>query len=166
MDIRHTLRQFLLPSLTPKFLIRLVLVAVIAYFFFGYICIPLRIKGASMEPTYHDGRWNFCWRWAYLFSEPKRADVVLVRFAGSKVMLLKRIVALAGEQVEFRGGKLFVDGKEIAEPYVIYPCTWNLPPRQVEKGHVYVVGDNRNMPIEEHDFGQTPITRLRGKPLW
>jgi signal peptidase I len=92
--------------------------------------------------------------------------VVLVRFAGGKVMLLKRVVALAGEQVEFRAGKLFVDGKELAEPYVKFPYTWNLPPRQVAKGHVYVVGDNRKMSIAEHDFGQTPITRLRGKPLW
>jgi len=166
MDLRNTLRQFLLPSFTPRFLLRLALVAGVAYLFFGYLCIPLRIKGASMEPTYHDGSWNFCWRGAYLFSEPRRSEVVLVRFAGSKVMLLKRVVALAREQIEFRSGKLCVNGKELAEPYIKYPCTWNLPPRQVVPGQVYVIGDNRNMPIAEHDFGQTPITRIEGKPLW
>jgi len=166
MDIRKKLRQFFLPSLTPKFLIRVALVALVAYLFFGHICIPLRIKGSSMEPTYRDGSFNFCWRWAYLFSEPRRYDVVLVRFAGRKVMLLKRVVALEGEQLEFRDGKLFVNGKEIDEPYVKYPGTWNLPPRQVEKGHVYVVGDNRNMSMEIHNFGQTLKKRIRGTPLW
>jgi len=119
-----------------------------------------------MEPTYHNGRVNFCWRLRYLFSEPKRHDVVAVRFAGSKVMLLKRVVALEGERIEFRDGKLFVDGREIEEPYVLYPCDWNLSPRQVEKDRVYIVGDNRSMPIEDHHFGQASKGRVVGVPLW
>ena len=119
-----------------------------------------------MEPTYLNGGFNFCWRLQYIFSEPKRHDVVAVRFAGNRVMLLKRVVALEGESVAFRHGKLFVEGKEIDEPYVRYPCDWNLPPRQVKKDFVYVVGDNRNVPIQNHVFGQTPIDRIKGVPLW
>jgi signal peptidase I len=119
-----------------------------------------------MEPTYRDGSINFCWKLRYLFSEAKRCDVVAVRFAGNKVMLLKRVVAVAGEGIEFRNGKLFVDGKEMDEPYVRYPCNWNLPLRKVEKDCVYVVGDNRNMPIENHLFGQAPMKRIIGGPLW
>lgn len=90
----------------------------------------------------------------------------MVRLAGSKVMLLKRVVALEGERVEFRHGKLFVDEKEIDEPYVHYPCNWNLSSRQVEKDSVYVVGDNRKMPIENHLFGQASVKRIVGVPLW
>ena len=119
-----------------------------------------------MEPTYHNGDFTFCWRLCYLFSEPKRYDVVAVRFAGKKVMLLKRVVAVEGEQVDFREGKLFVNGKAIEEPYVRDPCHWNLAARKVEKDCIYVVGDNRNMPIENHHFGQTPIKRIIGVPLW
>jgi signal peptidase I len=119
-----------------------------------------------MEPTYHDGGINFCWRVPYFFSEPKRGDVVAVRFAGSKVMLLKRVVAQEGEQVEFRDGKLFIDGKEMKEPYVRNPCNWNLPPRRVERDSVYVIGDNRDMPMENHHFGQTSKNRIMGVPLW
>jgi len=119
-----------------------------------------------MEPTYHDGDINFCWRVPYLFSEPERYDVVAVQFAGSKVMLLKRVVAQEGEQVEFRDGKLFIDGKEIKELYVRYPCNWNLPPRRVEKDCVYVIGDNRNMSMENHHFGQTSKSRIIGVLLW
>jgi signal peptidase I len=166
MTVNKKIRQFFLPSLTPKFLIRVCLVALSAYLFFGYLCIPFYIQGVSMEPTYHDGGVNFCWRVHYLFSEPKRYDVVAVRFAGSKVMLLKRVVAQEGEQVEFRDGKLFVDDKEMKEPYVRYPCNWNLLPRRVEKDCVYVMGDNRSMPIENHHFGQTSKSRIMGTPLW
>jgi signal peptidase I len=119
-----------------------------------------------MEPTYHDRSFNFCWRPGYAFSEPKRADVVLIRFAGHKVMLLKRVVASAGETVEFRDGRLFVDGRILSEPYVSFPCDWNMPPRRVEEGHVYVVGDNRSMSIERHYFGQAARNRIMGVPLW
>ena len=90
----------------------------------------------------------------------------MIRFAGNKAMLLKRVVALEGERVEFRHGKLFVDEKEIDEPYIRYPCVWELPPRKVEKDCVYVVGDNRDMPIEDHLFGQASMKRMVGVPLW
>jgi len=166
MAVNNRIRKFLLPSLTPNFLVRGSLIAILAYLFFSYICLPLRIKGISMEPTYRNGGFNFCWRLQYIFTEPKRYDVVVVRFAGNRVMLLKRVVAVEGEWVEFRNGKLFIEGKEIDEPCVRYPCDWNLPPRQVKKNFVYVVGDNRNIPIENHAFGQTSINRIIGVPLW
>ena len=119
-----------------------------------------------MEPTYPNGGVNFCWRLRYHFSEPKRHDVVALRFAGSKIMLLKRVVAREGEQVEIRDGRLFVDNKEIDEPYVRYPCHWNLPSRRVDKDCVYIIGDNRGMPMENHHFGQASKLRIMGGPLW
>ena len=119
-----------------------------------------------MEPTYHNGGINFCWRLQYLFSEPQRGDIVLVRLAGSRVMLLKRVVAVEGEEVAFHNGKLVVDGTEINEPYVQYPCDWELSPRQVAQGNVYVVGDNRSEPLERHYFGQVSLERIVGGALW
>jgi len=166
MALRNRIRQFFFPSLTPKFLIRVSLVALGAYILFGHIFIPMHIKGYSMEPTYHNGSINFCWRLRYLFSEPKKGDVVMVRLAGNKVVLLKRIVAVEEELVEFRGGKLFVDGAVVEEPYVRYPYDWDLPPRVVKQDHVYVVGDNRSEPMGRHNFGQTARKRIIGAPLW
>jgi signal peptidase I len=166
MGIGERIRRFVFPRLTRGFVIRVAVVAAFAYLFFGHICVPLRIKGSSMEPTYHDGGFNFCWRLRYLFSKPERHDVVVVRFAGRRIMLMKRVVALEDELVEFRAGKLFVEDKPINERYVRYPCDWNLSPRRVERRCVYVVGDNRKMPIEDHRFGQTPVKRIVGAPLW
>lgn len=166
MTIHYKIRQFFFPSLTRGFLIRVISVGVFAYLFFGHLCIPFTIRGISMEPTYHDYGVNFCWRLPYFFFEPKRFDVVAIRFAGSRVMLLKRVIASEGEEVEFRQGKLLVDGNELEEPYVRFPCDWNLSPRRIEKDCVYVVGDNRNMPIENHHFGQTSKNRIIGVPLW
>lgn len=77
-------------------------------------------------------------------------------------MLLKRVVALAGETVEFRRGALLVNGKMIKEPYVQYPSDWNLGPREVKSGKIYVVGDNRSVPLHQHHFGQVSVKRVVG----
>jgi len=164
--MHEKIRQFFFPSLTPKFLIRVCLVASSAYLFFSYVCTPILVKGHSMEPTYHNGCINFCFRLHYLISDLKRFDVVAVRLAGNRVMLLKRVVALEGEQVEFRDGELFINSQRVEEPHVRFSCNWNLPPRRIQTGNVYVVGDNRSMPMEQHVFGQTAINRIVGTPLW
>ena len=160
------LQKFLFPDLNRKFLVRILLVSVTAFILFKYILIPFSISGFSMVPTYHDRGVNFSFTLKYLLTPPKRFDVVTVRFAGNHVMLLKRIVALEGETLEFKKGFLFVNGKKINEPYVTIRKEWDLAPRTVKKDHVYVVGDNRNVPIARHHFGQTPINRITGVLLW
>jgi signal peptidase I len=165
MEDKH-LKNFFLPKMTPKYFIRVAFVAILAYIIFGHVCIPMRINGSSMEPTYHDGGINFCWTPSYWFKNPKRGDVVMVRLAGKKIMFLKRIVALEGENIEFRGGRILINGKKINEPYARFQCDWILPARKVEAGSVYVVGDNRDMNIDNHVFGQTSVKRIAGTPLW
>lgn len=160
------LKQFCLPEITWKYVVRLMFVAVLAYVLFDFILLPFRIQGHSMDPTYKNGEFNFCFRPRYTFSMPGRYDVVCVKLAGETIVLLKRIVALEGEVVEIRNGKFFVNKKKIDEAYVHHPSNWNLPPRVVKKNNVYVVGDNRNVPINVHKFGQTPVKRVIGTPLW
>lgn len=160
------LREFLFPKPTPAFFLRVAFVAACAYLFFGQVCLPFWVRGRSMEPTYGDGGFDFIWKPSYLFSKPERGDVVAVRLAGDNVLYLKRVVALAGQKVAFQGGTLLVDGSPVEEPYVQGPCRWNLAERQVDPGCVYLIGDNRSMPMEEHDFGQVSAMRIAGRPLW
>ncbi len=77
-------------------------------------------------------------------------------------MLLKRIVALEKQTVEFRKGLLYVDGNVIEEPYVRFRSDWELPPRVIAPGHVYVVGDNRGTSMARHQFGAIEINRIVG----
>lgn len=163
---RYSIKNFFFPKITGSYLLRLVVVAVGAFIVFKYVCIPFRIQGESMSPAYVTGSFNFCFTPRYMFSQPSWPDVVLVKMAGQKIMLLKRVVATEGQSVEFRRGDLFVDGKKIQEPYVVNKSDWNIPPTIVKSGHIYVAGDNRGMPAEGHTFGQTPLTRIAGAPLW
>ena len=164
--MKKHLKKFIAPTLSKRYMARIVIVSLIAFVLFNYIILPIHIKGHSMEPTYRDGRFNFCLRLKYVFSEPEQFDIVAIRFAGKRVLLLKRIVALEGDLVEIRDGILFVNEKKVDEPYVSKPSAWNLSPRRVDKNHVYVIGDNRSVPIRIHKFEQTHIRRIIGGPLW
>jgi len=166
MLLNRRVSQFFFPSLTPAFMIRAGCIALAAYLIFGHLLTPFWIKGNSMEPAYQNGEVNFCWKLRYLFSKPRRGDVVVIRFAGQRITLLKRVIALENEEVEFRNGRLLIDGKEQNEPYLRHPCNWTLPSRRVEPDSVYVAGDNRSGPMQNHVFGQTSLSRILGGPLW
>ena len=45
-------------------------------------------------------------------------------------------------------------------------CSWNLSRREVPKGKIFVLGDNRSMPIQNHMGGMIDRSRLAGVPIW
>lgn len=162
MHVSNRTRQFLFPTVNVRFLLRVAAVAATTVFVCSRVLVPVRIQGTSMEPTYHDGDMGLCWRLRYLWSSPRRGDVVAIRYSGPHYMLAKRVVGLAGDTIAFRDGVLYLNGQPQQEPYLVLPSHWNLPPRVVETGKVYVVGDNRSIPIDEHVFGQTDADRVIG----
>lgn len=118
-----------------------------------------------MEPTYFRRGFTFCWRGKYLFSKPKRGDIVIIRYTDN-VSLLKRIIALPGDTLSIRDGTLYLNGEAQKENYVKKTCDWNLPPRTIAPGYVYVIGDNRSMPMRGHKFGEIKQKYIHGAPLW
>ncbi len=159
-------KNFFFPKVTRTFFIRVGLVAAIAFVTFRFIVVPAKIQGKSMEPTYHDGSFILYLPWMRYLKEPEINDIVLVRLAGNRVMLIKRIVALPGDTVEWKDGALIRNGNSVNEPYVDFNENWTLDKVEVPENNVYVVGDNRGMPLENHDFGYTTQKRIAGYPLW
>ena len=162
MKSSERIRKFFFPTINRRFFLRILLVGGISWLIFSFLLIPLRIEGQSMAPTYKDGSFALCWRLRYFFTQPKREDVVTVRFAGKKVMLLKRIVGLPGDTVSFRDGELYINNTPPVEPYIKYKADWQLAERKVKPGHVYVIGDNRGSPMRQHKFGQVKNSRIIG----
>ena len=166
-ELPDSTQDFFFPKLDKHLLIRVSCIAVVTFVVCRFIVTPAWTNGGSMLPTYREHQFLPVLRCRYWFSKPQRGDVVMVRFIGNRVMFLKRIVALAGQTVEFRDGVLYIDGEESPEAWNrLTPCDWNLPPRVVPPGHVYVIGDNRSMPMEEHGFGHVIAKRIVGEPLW
>ena len=162
---RGTWVNFFFPRLRPGFFIRMTVVAVLAVLLFTLVLMPCRINGGSMMPTFPEHGFTFCYKLRYLFSKPKRGDIVIIRYK-DKTYFLKRVIGLPGDTVEFRNGDLYLNGRKQNEAYVRYASDWNLSPRKVEPGHYYVVGDNRSQGINEHIFGSVRADRIVGSPIW
>jgi signal peptidase I len=151
------------PRLTA---IRAGVLVVTAIVVFGYVLLPVRLTGISMEPTYADGELNFANRLAFSWREPARGDVVAIRMAGPSVLYIKRVIGLPGEQIEIEMGVVKVNGEALLEPTVVRKAAWNLPALTLGPDEYFVIGDNRAMSMRNHDFGRATRDRIIGKLLF
>ena len=133
---------------------------------FGVVLKPVRTVGVSMAPTHRDGELLFYNALAYRGAVPARGDVVAIRFAGPGVVLVKRVVGLPGERVRIDGGVVLVDGAPLDEPYVAARHPWDLDEVRVGEDELFVMGDNRAMPMAHHDFGRVRRDRVLGEVVW
>ena len=145
--------------------IRILIVVTLCAITFPLVLLPIRITGISMSPTYRDRSINVVNRLAYSFHEPRRGDVVSIRFAGYHDTYMKRIVGLPGETVGFAHGQVIINGDPLPEPYEHSPCDWDVPTVQLGPDEYYVVGDNRTMPAEDHVFGKVLRDHIIGRVL-
>jgi signal peptidase I len=146
-------------------LVRVAVLIVLAFLVRGYVLIPIKIMGPSMLPTYPNGGINFVYGLAYFRSPPKRGDVVAIRTSGKSVMYMKRVIGLPGETVQFHNGRALINGVPLDEPYVVFDCDWESPPKTLGPNSYYVVGDNRSMPELDHTEGVASTERIVGKIL-
>ena len=78
------------------------------------------VDGSSMHPNFTTGQIIMVNRWTYLFGQPARGDVVVLRFPGDPEhkKYVKRLIGLPGETVEIRDDHFYVNGKLLTENYL------------------------------------------------
>jgi len=80
--------------------------------------------------------------------------------------LIKRVVAVAGDQVEVRQGQLLRNGAVVKPDTTIEPMAYTLAAQTVPPGHVMVLGDNRNASLDSHLWGPLPTEEVIGTAVW
>jgi len=119
-------------------------------------------------------------------SRPRRAilrgDVVVFRGPEDPGRdFIKRAVAFGGETVEIRDKRLFVDGVEREEPYVVHrdpalltgrvvPASLRgrdeMPPRTLPAGTFFALGDNRDESRDSRSWGPVARHLVKGRALF
>ena len=164
--------QIVLIGRRPRFtLVRILVLVIVAFVTKEFVLLPIRVEGISMEPTYRNHKIDCVNRLAYLWCQPKRGDVVGIRYSDPGLlsdpaqMLMKRIIGLPGESVSFHEGHVYINGHLLDEPYLKTSCDWEHDPILCGPDQYYVVGDNRSMPYEYHVQGLARRDHIIGKVL-
>src|SRR5512137_870034 len=112
-QLLHALRE-VLETMVPAVILALLINLFLAQ--------ATRVFGQSMEPNLHTDQrlvvekisYNHWWH----IRGPRRGDVVVLRLGNEAELLIKRVVGLPGDQVEIRGGRVFINGGPLSEPYL------------------------------------------------
>ena len=128
---------------------------VIIFVIFTFICRPTSVIGDSMLPTLQNGNWLITTRKpAYEYG-----DIVIITQPNiHNEPLIKRVIATEGQSIDinFVSGQVFVDGKELNEPYIneiTHSSSDVTFPVKVPEGCVFVMGDNRNRSSDSRGSG-------------
>jgi signal peptidase I len=144
---------------------------------------PYRIPSSSMEPTLHCARpGGWCLgshsdrvivnRLAYRFEDPKRGQIVVIHAppaarecgSGEGRTFVKRLIGLPGERVTEKNGQIFIDGRELREPYVLGRLrgdqngAWPM----IAPGHYFFLGDDRIHSCDSRIWGTVSRGALIG----
>jgi len=124
-----------------------------------------RVEGSSMESTLHSGQRvlvnKFVYQW---LREPKPGDIVVFQYPKEPDRdFIKRVVAVSGDRVEIRAGKVFVNGQLFTEAPGIRLSEEDSPAEvTVPPDSVWVLGDNRNNSEDSRWFGPVNLDYIRG----
>ncbi len=104
------------------------------------------VNGPSMEPTYKHGDRLLMTTAYWLFGPVQKGDVVVIMRPTGE-LLIKRVAALAGEQV----------------PRAYWSPLVYMMGGRVPEGHIFVVGDNLERSEDSRQIGAIPLSYVQGK---
>lgn len=126
-----------------------------------------------MYPTFFNKEFILTDKISYKTRAPARGDVVVFHapepFSSD---FIKRIIGLPGETIMVSGGRVFVDGKVLAEPYlgegvktVEKSMLRDGVPYKIPEGRYMVFGDNRDFSSDSREWGSITKNSIVGKAL-
>ncbi|HCA70090.1 MAG TPA: signal peptidase I [Lachnospiraceae bacterium] len=146
-----------------------------------------------MENTLFEGQQLIVNKLSYTFDEPKRGDIIIFleneekgniidnfirsvknRFSSSDEIaaeqerLVKRVIGVAGDEIDIQNGYVYINGERLEESYVngiTLPGNVKLP-ITVGEGELFVIGDNREVSRDSRDFGPIDVKQVEGKAVF
>jgi len=160
-------------------LLQTLVVTVVLFFLIqGFVAQPFQVQQHSMERTFFNGDYLIVDRLSHLWSPYARGQVIVFQppesVADAGKPFIKRVIGVAGDTIDIRDGKVFVNGVAIDEPYLYRDAsgvteptdplsptsTWLIP-----AGHLFVMGDHREQSSDSRVFGPIEVSSVIGRGL-
>lgn len=144
----------------------LVVSVIVSAFIIIFLYQPVRVEGTSMLPRLEDQDRLFINKMAYRVGDIQRGDVVVFLYPHDhEKSYIKRVIALPGDTLQIDHGQVYVNGKQVAEPYV--PARFeddrSQPAMAVPVHEYFVMGDHRSISSDSRDFGPVDRDLIYGK---
>lgn len=121
-----------------------------------YLIKPFYVRGASMEPNFHDYEYLVVDELSYRLREPARGEVVVLKDPlDPSQYFIKRIVGLPGEHIVVRDGAVRINGKKLDETQYLDSAvrTTGHDDVTLQEDEYYLMGDNRPASLDSRVFG-------------
>jgi len=149
----------------------LALSVVIAILVILFLYQPVKVEGTSMMPSLEDQERIFINKFIYRFGMGgvERGDMVVFWYPGDpSKSYIKRVVAVPGDRVEIREGKVVLNERELDEGYVPeqYRDRQSVNELSVPPDHYYVLGDHRSSSNDSRTWGPVHRRHIYGKAVF
>ena len=133
--------------------IKVFALAIVFAFIITQFIKPTLVRGDSMYSTLEEGDYLIINRMSYKFKEPEHGDIIvfesdLHQEDGTNKDLVKRVIGVAGDKVKIKDSKVYVNNKELNEPYIHNEITEGDIDTVVPENSVFVLGDNREISLD------------------
>ena len=147
-------------------LLETLLLAIIIFLVINALTGRYKVYGQSMEPSLHDGQYLIASKVTYWLHPPERGDIVVLQPpTGGEIPYIKRVIGLPNDRVEIQGGRVWVNGIALNEPYISGPPSYRKE-INVQAETYFVLGDNRNNSSDSHSWGLLPADNVIGKAVF
>lgn len=131
-----------------------------------YLIKPFYVRGASMEPNFHDYEYLVVDELSYRLRDPQRGEVVVLKDPlDPSQYFIKRIIGLPGEHIVIRDGAVRINGKKLDESLYLEDSvrTTGHDDVTLAEDEYYLMGDNRPASLDSRVFGPLNKSEFVGR---
>lgn len=141
-----------------------VLIVVFVVLIRAFIVTPVIVVGDSMVPTLEDKQVLLLNKIDYKLNDIERYDIVVIKTGKSEI--IKRVIGLPGEVIEYRDNVLYINGHEEKSDYDFETDDFTLKSickcSKIPKGKYLVLGDNRSVSSDSRIIGLIDEKDIKG----
>lgn len=158
----------------------IVIAFILAFLIRTFVVQAFYIPSGSMKPNLQIGDRILAYKFLYGLKNVKRGDIIVFKFPlNPRKDFIKRVIGLPGDIIKVENKEIYVNGKQLSEPYIVHRDKWNsgfprdeYPPTSVPAGSLFMLGDNRDSSDDSRYWGFMPAKNVVGEaflvywPLW
>ena len=156
--------------------VKMLLISIVVVFLCTRFLIrPVRVDGDSMYPTLHNNAIGFSNILTYRMQGLKRFGVAIIYVPDKKEHLVKRVIGLPGETVEYRQDQLLINGKIVEEDFFDEDYkrsqstngifTQDFGPVTLAEDEYFMLGDNRPYSSDSRWYGAFKKEQIKAKDV-